>query len=195
MISVKGVVINVTWWHEHGHAFFVVLPGIERSPTSNILISYTIPLTVILNYCRKREITRITSTETRPSSHISEARVLAKFQTWQWRHSLVSSQITGITQNRWWISVREDRRWYQLLGGCGRRVSGMAGSHYLSLETWVFVGSVVHCTGGTIRLEQLVVSFDLVTDALFCLLLDILSVFISHTILKFVLSRSLKYNK
>jgi hypothetical protein len=60
------------------------------------------------------------------------------------------------------------------------------------VEAGVLVSGVVYGTGGAICFEQLVVTFNFIADAFFGLFLYVMSVFVSHTILEFILSWGLK---
>ena len=78
------------------------------------------------------------------------------------------------------------------LDGCGSWMDGVTCSVDLSMEARVLVSGVVYGAGGAICFKQLVVSFDFIPNTFFGLFLDVVSVFIPYTILKFILSWSLK---
>ena len=71
-------------------------------------------------------------------------------------------------------------------------MTGVAGPLDLGVESGVFVSSVVNSTGGAVRFNQLVVTFNLVTVTFLSLLLDVVSVAIMDSVLEFVLRMSLK---
>ena len=62
----------------------------------------------------------------------------------------------------------------------------------MSVESGVLVSSVVDSTGSAVRFKQAVVTHDFVTNSLLSLFLDVVSVGIVHSILEFVVSRSLE---
>jgi len=64
-----------------------------------------------------------------------------------------------------------------------------------SMETGVFVSSVTHSANGAIRFYQLVVTFDFIAVTFLSLFFDIVSVWILHSVLEFVMRRSLKLLK
>jgi hypothetical protein len=66
--------------------------------------------------------------------------------------------------------------------------SGLADN---SFETVVVVSGVVNSPGGTVRLNQAVVTFNLVTNSLLGLLLDVVGVVIFNSIPELVVSRNL----
>jgi xanthine/uracil/vitamin C permease (AzgA family) len=61
----------------------------------------------------------------------------------------------------------------------------------LSLETVVMISGVMYCAGGAIRFYQLVVAFNFIAITFFSLLLDVVSVWILHSVLEFVFGVSL----
>jgi hypothetical protein len=61
----------------------------------------------------------------------------------------------------------------------------------LSLEPVMMVSGVMYCAGGAIRFYQLVVAFNFIAVTFLSLLLDVLSVWILHSILELVLGVSL----
>jgi xanthine/uracil/vitamin C permease (AzgA family) len=67
-----------------------------------------------------------------------------------------------------------------------RRVFGVSGSLNMSVESVVFVSGVVYCTGGAIGLHQLVVAFDFIAVTFLSLLLEVVSVWICHSILELI---------
>jgi hypothetical protein len=71
------------------------------------------------------------------------------------------------------------------------RVSGVSGPHHLRVEPCVFISGVVYSTGGAICLQQLVVTLYLVAVTCLSLFLDILSVWVIHSVLELVLRMSL----
>ena len=75
------------------------------------------------------------------------------------------------------------------------RVSSVSGLLDDSMEPGVFVSGVTHSANGAIWFYQLVVTFDFIAVTFLSLLLDIPSVIIFHSILEFVMRRSLKLFK
>ena len=63
----------------------------------------------------------------------------------------------------------------------------------LSVESGVFVSSVVNSTGGAVRFNQLVVTFNIVTVTFLSLFLDVVSVGIMDSVLELVLRMSLEF--
>ena len=72
---------------------------------------------------------------------------------------------------------------------------GVSGFLNLSVEPVVFVSGVVYGAGGAIRFNQLVVAFNFIAVTFLSLLLDVPSVVIFHSVLEFVMRRSLKLFK
>ena len=70
-------------------------------------------------------------------------------------------------------------------------MNSMSGLDDLSMETSVMVSSVVNSTGGTVRFNQLVITFNLVTVTFLSLFLDVVSVAIMYSVLELVLRMSL----
>ena len=64
-----------------------------------------------------------------------------------------------------------------------------------SMEAGVFVSSVTHSANGAVGFYQLVVTFDFIAVTFLSLLLDVPSVVIFHSVLEFVMRRSLKLFK
>ena len=64
-----------------------------------------------------------------------------------------------------------------------------------SMEPGVFVSGVVYGAGGAVRFNQLVVAFNFIAVTFLSLLLDVVSVIIFHSVLEFVMRRSLKLFK
>jgi hypothetical protein len=56
----------------------------------------------------------------------------------------------------------------------------------MSVESVVFVSGVVYCTCGAIRFYQLVVAFDFIAVTFLSLFLDVVSVWIRHSILELI---------
>jgi hypothetical protein len=63
------------------------------------------------------------------------------------------------------------------------------------MEPGVFVSSVTDSANGAVRFDQLIVTFNFITVTFLSLLLDIPSVIIFHSVLEFVMRRSLKLFK
>jgi hypothetical protein len=105
---------------------------------------------------------------------------------------VVSIKTTTVAQSRRRVTVCEERSGYHFLQGRRGRVRGVSGPDDLRLEPAVFVSGVVDCSGGAVGFNQLVVTFNLVAYTFLSLLLDVLSVFVLHSVLELVLSRSLK---
>jgi len=74
------------------------------------------------------------------------------------------------------------------LGICrnGDRVRGVSGFFNVSVEPVVFVSGVVYGAGGAVRFYQLVVTFHFIAVTFLSLLLDVVSVWILHSILELV---------
>ena len=68
----------------------------------------------------------------------------------------------------------------------------VSGLFNLGVESGVFVSSVVNSTGGAVRFNQLVVTFNLVTVTFLSLFLDVVSVAIMDSVLEFIFGMSLK---
>ena len=68
----------------------------------------------------------------------------------------------------------------------GDRMRGVSGFFNVSVETVVFVSGVVNGAGGAIRFYQLVVAFNFIAITFLSLLLDVVSVWILHSILELV---------
>ena len=68
----------------------------------------------------------------------------------------------------------------------GNRMGGMPGFFNMSVEPVVFVSGVVYGAGGAICFNQLVVSFDFIAVTFLSLLLDVVSVWILHSVLELV---------
>jgi len=75
------------------------------------------------------------------------------------------------------------------------RVSSVSGLLDDSMEPGVFVSSVTDSANGAIRFYQLVVTFNFIAVTFLSLLLDIPSVIIFHSVLEFIMRRSLKLFK
>jgi hypothetical protein len=71
------------------------------------------------------------------------------------------------------------------------RVDGVSRSIDLCLEAGVMVSGVVHGTGGAVRLNQLVVTRDFIAVTFLSLLLDVLGVWVRHSIFELILGVSL----
>ena len=67
----------------------------------------------------------------------------------------------------------------------------MSGFLDLSLETVMMISGVVYCAGGAVRFYQLVVAFNFIAVTFLSLLLDVVSVWILHSILELVFGVSL----
>jgi hypothetical protein len=72
------------------------------------------------------------------------------------------------------------------------RMDCMPGFLDLSMEAGMVVSGVVYGAGGAVCFKQLVVTFNFIAITFLSLLLDVMSVWILHSILKFILSWSLK---
>jgi len=68
----------------------------------------------------------------------------------------------------------------------GDRMLGVSGFLNVSVEPVVFVSGVVYGAGGAVRFYQLVVAFHFIAVTFLSLLLDIVSVWILHSILELV---------
>ena len=75
------------------------------------------------------------------------------------------------------------------------RMNCVSGFLDLSLETVMMISGVVYCAGGAIRFYQLVVAFNFIAVTFLSLLLDVVSVWILHSILELVLGMSLLERK
>jgi hypothetical protein len=71
------------------------------------------------------------------------------------------------------------------------RMGGMSRFFYMSVETVVFVSGVVYGAGGAVRFDQLVVAFNFIAVTFLSLFLDVMSVWILHSILELVLGVAL----
>ena len=71
------------------------------------------------------------------------------------------------------------------------RMNGVSCSHHLRMEARVLVSGVVYGAGGAICFKQLVVSFDFIAVTFLSLLLDVVSVFVLHSVLELVFGVSL----
>ena len=78
------------------------------------------------------------------------------------------------------------------LGVVINRMSSMSRLDNLSVESGVFVSSVVDSTGGAVRFNQLVVTFNLVAVTFLSLFLDVVSVFVLHPVLELIFGMGLK---
>ena len=74
----------------------------------------------------------------------------------------------------------------------GRGVDSVAGLGHHSVESGVFVGSVVYNPLGAVRLNQTVVSLNLVANTFLSLFLDVVSVGVVDSVLELVMRSSLK---
>ena len=72
-----------------------------------------------------------------------------------------------------------------------KRVNSVPGPLHMRMETCVLVSVVVYGAGGAIRFYQLVVAFNFIAVAFLSLLLDVVSVWILHSILELVLGMAL----
>ena len=70
-------------------------------------------------------------------------------------------------------------------------MDGVTCSVDLSMETRVLVSGVVYGAGGAVCFKQLVVSFDFIAVTFLSLLLDVVGVFVLHSVLEFVFGVSL----
>jgi hypothetical protein len=66
------------------------------------------------------------------------------------------------------------------------RMNSLSGFLDLRLEPRVLVSSVVYGTSGAVSFKQLVVAFNFVTVTFLSLLLDVLGVWVLHSVLEFV---------
>ena len=73
----------------------------------------------------------------------------------------------------------------------GKTVSSVSGPLHMRMETCVFVSGVAYGAGGAVRFYQLVVAFNFIAVTFLSLLLDVVSVWILHSILELVLGMSL----
>jgi len=73
----------------------------------------------------------------------------------------------------------------------GKRVSSVSGPLHMRVETCALVSGVVYGAGGAIRFCQLVVAFNFIAVTFLSLLLEVVSVWILHSILELVLGMSL----
>ena len=71
------------------------------------------------------------------------------------------------------------------------RMNCMSGFLDLSLEPIMMISGVVYGAGGAIRFYQLVVAFNFIAVTFLSLLLDVVSVWILHSILELVFRVSL----
>jgi hypothetical protein len=71
------------------------------------------------------------------------------------------------------------------------RVDGVSGFFDLCVEAGVVVSGVVHGTGGAIRFNQLVVTRDFIAVTFLSLLLDVLGVWVLHSIFELIFRVSL----
>jgi len=76
-----------------------------------------------------------------------------------------------------------------------KRVNRLSRPLHMRVETCVFVSGVAYGAGGAIRFYQLVVAFHFMAVAFLSLLLDVVSVWILHSILELVLGMSLSERK
>ena len=74
-------------------------------------------------------------------------------------------------------------------------VNSVARPLNMSVESGVFVSSVVNGSCGTIRFNQLVVTFNLMTITFLMLFFDVVSMFVLYAILKLVFRVLLKFKK
>ena len=75
------------------------------------------------------------------------------------------------------------------------RVNGVSCSHHLRMEARVLVSGVVYGAGGAICFNQLVVSFDFIAVTFLSLLLDVVGVWILHSVLELVFGMGLLEGK
>ena len=68
----------------------------------------------------------------------------------------------------------------------GDRMRAVSGFFNVSVEPVVLVSSVVYGAGGAVRFYQLVVAFNFIAVTFLSLLLDVVSVWILHSILELV---------
>ena len=71
------------------------------------------------------------------------------------------------------------------------RMNCMSGFLDLSLESVMMISGVVYGAGGAVRFNQLVVAFNFIAVTFLSLLLDVVSVWILHSILELVFGVSL----
>ena len=71
------------------------------------------------------------------------------------------------------------------------RVNSVSFPNHLRMEASVLVSGVVYSAGGAICFKQLVVAFDFIAVTFLSLLLDVVSVWILHSILELVLGMAL----
>ena len=71
------------------------------------------------------------------------------------------------------------------------RMNCMSGFLDLSLESVMMISGVVYGAGGAFRFNQLVVAFNFIAVTFLSLLLDVVSVWILHSILELVFGVSL----
>ena len=76
-----------------------------------------------------------------------------------------------------------------------KRVSSVSGPLHMRVETCALVSGVAYGASGAIRFYQLVVAFNFIAVTFLSLLLDVVSVWILHSILELVLGMSLLERK
>ena len=103
-----------------------------------------------------------------------------------------------VSVHRGSMRVRHERGGHHLLDWNHNLLhhrSGMysvSGFLHYSVESVVVVSSVVYSTCSTVRFNQLVITFNLVTNAFLSLFLDVVSVSIMDSVFKLILRRSLE---
>ena len=107
--------------------------------------------------------------------------------------SRVDIQRVGVGIRNWGRHELLHGYYHVFQNWCG--VSSVSGLLDDSMETGVFVSSVTHSANGAIRFYQLVVTFDFIAVTFLSLFFDIVSVWILHSVLEFVMRRSLKLLK
>ena len=75
------------------------------------------------------------------------------------------------------------------------RMNSVSGPQHLRMEAGVLVSGVVYGTGGAICFEQLVVTFNFIAVTFLSLFLDVMSVWILHSVRELVLGVSLSKGK
>jgi len=76
-----------------------------------------------------------------------------------------------------------------------KRVNSVSGLLHMRVETCALVSGVVYGAGGAIRFYQLIVAFNFIAVTFLSLLLDVVSVWILHSILELVVGMDLLERK
>jgi hypothetical protein len=87
--------------------------------------------------------------------------------------------------------VSEQHRGHHFLGSRGW-VSRVSGLYDFGVEPIMLIGSVLHCTGGSVGFHETVLTLNNISVSLLRLFLDVTSVLVIHSILKFVFRVSLR---